>query len=61
MHSTVPINMQVSGNPNESIQLLLIESPHIPVVLGGFWLPKHNLDIDWTTDWVGARSAIHTA
>jgi hypothetical protein len=28
-HSTVPINLWVSGNRSESILLLLIESPHI--------------------------------
>lgn len=33
-HSTVPINLHVSGNHSESMQFLLIESPHIPVVLG---------------------------
>lgn len=47
-HSTVPINLRVSGNHNESIQLLLIESPHVPV-LGLSWFQRHNPVIDWTT------------
>ena len=48
-HSTVFINIQVSGNHSESIQLLLIKSSHIPDVLGFSWLQKHDPDIDWTT------------
>jgi hypothetical protein len=33
-YNTVPSNMRVSGNHSESIQLLLIELPHIFIVLG---------------------------
>lgn len=46
MYSTVPMTLRISGNHSESIQLLLIESPHIPVALGFSWVQKHNPNID---------------
>ena len=48
----VPINLCVLGNHSESIQLLLIESPIVPVVLGFSWIQRHNPVIDWTTDYI---------
>ena len=48
-HSTIPINLRVSGNHSEFMQFLLIESPHAPVVLGFPWLQMDNLLIDWAT------------
>jgi hypothetical protein len=33
-HSTVPVQLRVSGNRSETIQFLLIASPYVPVVLG---------------------------
>ena len=33
-HSTVPVQLRVSGNQSETIHFLLIASPHVPVVLG---------------------------
>ena len=49
IHSTVPVQLQVSGDHSEPIHFLLIASPHVPVVLGFSWLQKHNPVIDWTT------------
>jgi hypothetical protein len=48
-HTTVPVQLRVSGNNSETIQFLLIASPNVPVVLGFSWLQKHNPVIDWTT------------
>ena len=48
-HSTVSIQLRVSGNHSETIQFLLIASPHVPVVIEFSWLQKHNPVIDWTT------------
>ena len=48
-HSTVPIKLRVSGNHSESIQPLLIEVPHFPVVLGFSWLQRYNPVNDWNT------------
>ena len=45
-HSTVSVQLRVSGNHSETIQFLPIPSPH---VLGFSWLQKHNPVIDWTT------------
>jgi hypothetical protein len=33
-HGTVLVQLQVFGNHSETIQFLLIASPHVPVVLG---------------------------
>jgi hypothetical protein len=45
----MPVQLRISGNYSETIQFLLITSPHVPVVLGFSWLQKHNPVIDWTT------------
>ena len=39
-HNTVPINLQVSGNHSEAMKFLLLESRHVPVVLGVFMVPE---------------------
>ncbi|KAJ8343696.1 hypothetical protein SKAU_G00310250 [Synaphobranchus kaupii] len=46
-HSTVPIQLVLSGNHRESIQLLLINSKQSSIVLGQTWLRLHNPHIDW--------------
>jgi hypothetical protein len=48
-HSTVSVQLRVSGNHSETIQFLPIPSPHVSVVLGFSWLQKHNPVINWTT------------
>lgn len=44
---TVPVTLIISGNHREDIQLLVIPSPHVPLVLGFPWLLLHNPQIDW--------------
>ncbi|KAJ8356966.1 hypothetical protein SKAU_G00197600 [Synaphobranchus kaupii] len=46
-HSTVPLQLVLSGNHRESIQLLLINSKQSAIVLGQTWLRLHNPHIDW--------------
>ena len=46
--STVPIKLRVSGNHCETISLHIINSPHVPVILGRPWLALHNPTIDWS-------------
>lgn len=41
-HSTVPVHIWVSRNHSETMQLLLIDLPHVPVVLGFSWLQKQS-------------------
>lgn len=48
-HITAPLNLLLSGNHRETIKLLVIHSPHTPVVLGLTWLKLHNPHIDWST------------
>ena len=47
-HSTVPVKLRISGNHCETISLHLINSPHVPVILGRPWLALHNPSIDWS-------------
>ena len=37
-HSTLPVQLRVSCNHSETIQFLLIASPHVPVVFKFSWL-----------------------
>lgn len=46
---TVPVQLRVSGNHCEYLQLLPVFSPDVPVVLGLSWLRRHNPTIDWPT------------
>lgn len=46
-HRTVPIRILLSGNHQEELSLHIIDSPHIPVILGHPWLVEHNPHIDW--------------
>ncbi|KAJ8333610.1 hypothetical protein SKAU_G00416180 [Synaphobranchus kaupii] len=46
-HSTVPLQLILSGNHRETIQLLLIQSKQSSMVLGQTWLRLHNPHIDW--------------
>lgn len=46
-HRTVPLTLILSGNHQETIQLLVISSPLNPVVLGLPWLILLNPHIDW--------------
>ncbi|KAJ8346477.1 hypothetical protein SKAU_G00278780 [Synaphobranchus kaupii] len=56
-HSTVPIQLVLSGNHRESIQLLLINSKQSALVLGQTWLRLHNPHIDWKAGRILAWSA----
>ena len=46
-HLTEPLNLRLSGNHCEHIQLHLIDSPELPLILGHPWLVQHNPHIDW--------------
>ena len=46
-HNTVHIKLRGSGNHSESMEFLLLDSPHVPMVLGFSWLQRHNPLIDW--------------
>ena len=45
--ATIPLCLLVSGNHQETIPLLIIDTPHLPVVLGHPWMVKHNPELDW--------------
>ena len=44
---TRPLKMRISGNHQEEISLLMIDTPHSPVVLGHPWMAKHRPQVDW--------------
>ena len=46
---TVPLDLRLSGNHQESVSFHIIDSPHTPLVLGYPWFHKHNPHIDWPT------------
>ena len=41
------LRMRISGNHQEEISLLIIDTPHSPVVLGHPWMAKHQPQVDW--------------
>ena len=43
----IPLRLLVSGNHQETISLLIIDTPHSPVILGHLWMVKHNLELEW--------------
>ena len=45
--ATRPLRMKISGNHQEEISLLIIDTPHSPVVLGHPWMAKHRPQVDW--------------
>uniref|UniRef100_A0A8C1X667 Retrotransposon gag domain-containing protein n=1 Tax=Cyprinus carpio TaxID=7962 RepID=A0A8C1X667_CYPCA len=51
-HTTEPITLLTSGNHNETLPLLLMNSPVAPMVLGHPWLVKHNPRVDWGSNTV---------
>ena len=55
-HLTIPITLVLSGNHSETIQFLVISSPHAPLVLGLPWLKRHNPHIDWTNNLISSWS-----
>ena len=44
---TIPLRLLVSGNHQETISLLIIDTPHSLVILGHPWMVKHNPELDW--------------
>lgn len=46
---TCPVQLLLSGNHREEISFFVLDSPHIPLVLGHSWLIKHNPHIDWSS------------
>ena len=46
---TVPIPLHLSGNHQEKIRFHVIDTPHVPLLLGFPWLKLHNPHFDWTT------------
>ena len=49
MHRTAPLQLLTSGNHRETLQLIVMETPHSPVVLGHPWLSLHRPLVDWRT------------
>ena len=45
--ATIPLQLHISGNHQEEISLLIIDTPHSPVILGHLWMVKHSPEIDW--------------
>lgn len=52
------ITLITSGNHNERIQFMLMDSTHAPVVLGHPWLTKHNPRIDWQLNTINEWSTL---
>lgn len=48
-HKTEPLNLVLSSNHHEHIELYVISSPLNSVILGIPWLKLHNPHIDWST------------
>lgn len=44
---TKPLLLVTSGNHRETIQLLITQSTHTPIVLGYSWLKQHNPQFNW--------------
>ena len=44
---TIPLRLLISGNHQEMITLLIIGTPHSPVILGHPWMMKHGPEVDW--------------
>ena len=44
---TQPVKMSISGNHQEEMVFLVLQSPRFPLVLGKPWLRKHNPQVDW--------------
>ena len=40
--ATIPLHLLVSGNHQETISLLIIDTPYSPVILGHPWMVKHS-------------------
>ena len=40
--ATIPLRFCISGNHQEEILLLIIDTPHSPVILGHPWMVKHS-------------------
>ena len=45
--ATRPLKMRTLGNHQEEISLLIIDTPHSPVVLGHPWMAKHRPQVVW--------------
>ena len=45
--ATKPVKVSISGNHQEEMVFLVLQSPCFPLVLGKPWLRKHNPQVDW--------------
>ena len=45
--ATIPLRLLISGNHQEEISLLIIDTPHSPVILGHPWMVRYSLNVDW--------------
>ena len=45
--TTIPLKLQISGNHQEMISFLIIDTPHSPIILGHPWMAKHRPRVDW--------------
>ncbi len=50
------VSLSLSGNHCEQIELLIIDSPKAPLILGHPWLLKHNPHVDWVNNSILAWS-----
>ena len=48
-HKTEPLNLVLSSNHHEHLELYVISSPLNSVILGIPWLKRHNPHVDWST------------
>ena len=44
---TQPVKISISGNHQEEMVFLVLQSPRFPLVLGKPWLRKHNPQVNW--------------
>ncbi len=56
-HKTEPLELVLSKNHHEFIELYVITSPLTSVILGIPWLKRHNPHIDWATATIWSWSA----
>ena len=45
--ATIPLQLLFSGNYQEEISLLIIDTSHSPVILDYPWMVKHSPKVDW--------------
>ena len=60
--ATTPVKILILGNHQEEMVLLVMRSPHMPLVLGRPWMRKHNPQVDWSRGLItGLSPGCHTS